>query len=151
MAICPRISRTALDPSYAPLIQYRYGPLDGVVGVGNQTGGPLTSAAPAWERPERELQGAPMQGAGLLGSSWFAPPGRIIVPIAPAGAAVPGQGGGGGKAKRLSSASGRGMMDGGALGRWAVVGSRCSGPGMYCRWTRSCSYPYHYWLARIRQ
>lgn len=61
-----------------------------------------------------------MQGAGLLGSSWFAPPGRIIVPIAPAGAAVPGQGGGGGKAKRLSSASCRGMMDGGALGRWAA-------------------------------
>ena len=66
------------------------------------------------------VAGAPMQGAGLLGSSWFAPPGTIIVPIAPTGAAVPGRGGGGGKAKRLSSASCRGMMDGGALGRWAA-------------------------------
>jgi hypothetical protein len=151
MAICPRISRTALDPSYAPLIQYRYGPLDGVVGVGNQTGGPLTSAAPAWERPERELQGRQCRGLGCSEARGSLHQVRLLYQLAPAGAAVPGRGGGGGKAKRLSSASCRGMMDGGALGRWAVVGSRWSGLGRYCRWTRSCSYPYYYWLARNRQ
>lgn len=58
----PGLARKALDPSYAPLIQYRYGPLDGCRRRWQSNGGATDVRSTGVVEARAGVAGAPMQG-----------------------------------------------------------------------------------------